>query len=1101
MSLTRLLIANRGEIAIRIARAAAELGIATVSVYAEDDADSRHVLVTDDSCPLPGRGVAAYLDAGALVEAARETGCDAVHPGYGFLSESVDFARACREQGLTFVGPNDRALALFGDKARALERARALDIPVIPGTDDETSLAGAHEFLASEAGAHGIMVKALAGGGGRGMRAVHTEAELEAAFERCASEAASAFGDGRLYVEALIPRARHVEVQVVGDAAGHVNHLWERECTIQRRNQKLLEIAPSPSLSAELRRRICDAAVALARSAGYDGLGTFEFLVRADGGAPAFAFIEANPRLQVEHTVTEEVTDVDLVQTQLRIAGGAGLAELGLDRPEPPPPRGFAVQLRVNMEAVQPDGTAKPTGGVLRAFEPPTGPGLRVDTFGYSGYRTHPGFDSLLAKVIAHSRSGGYEAVLEKAYRALCEFRIEGVETNIGILQSLLRHPELVANRIHTRFLDEHAADLVDSAAYAHRPLYFSGDEGAAAPVTDQAATGQPPGTVAVAAPMQGRVLELSVAEGEAVRAGAQVALLDAMKMEHVVTAPVSGIVRQFGAAAEDNVFEGAPLLFLEEAEVGDSGSESTETIDLDAVRPDLAEVMERHAVGLDENRPEAVAKRHQRGQRMARENIDDLCDPGSFIEYGALALAAQRRRRELDELIRMSPADGLVGGMATINRGVFGDEAARCMVMSYDYTVFAGTQGAMNHKKTDRMLNLAEERRLPLVVFAEGGGGRPGDTDATVVAGLDVPTFRQYARLSGLVPRITVVSGRCFAGNAALAGCADIVVATENATLGMGGPAMIEGGGLGVYTPEQVGPMSMQAPNGVVDLVVADEAEAVAATRQLLGYFQGTVADWDCEDQRWLRRAIPENRLRAYDIRSLIEILADTGSVMELRREFAPGMITAFIRVEGRPLGLIANNPGHLGGAIDADGADKAARFMQLCDAFDIPILSLCDTPGIMVGPDAERTALVRHAGRMFIAGANVDVPLFTVVLRKGYGLGAQAMAGGTFEAPVFIVAWPTGEFGAMGLEGAVRLGYRKELAAIEDPEEREATFQRMVAESYEHGKAINMASHLEIDGVIDPMETRRWLVRGLESMPAPARREGKKRPLIDTW
>jgi acetyl-CoA carboxylase carboxyltransferase component len=507
--------------------------------------------------------------------------------------------------------------------------------------------------------------------------------------------------------------------------------------------------------------------------------------------------------------------------------------------------------------------------------------------------------------------------------------------------------------------------------------------------------------------------------------------------------------------------------------------------------RPEQAELRTRLAATLDEARPDAVARRRKTGQRTARENIADLVDPGSFVEYGGLALAAQRQRLSLEELVKASPADGLVAGLATLN-------GAEIMVLAYDYTVFAGTQGGMSHKKLDRMLGIAARGRLPIVLFAEGGGGRPNDTDMPWVAGLDVTSFHAFAALSGVAPRIGIVSGRCFAGNAALLGCCDVIIATENANIGMGGPAMIEGGGLGKFTPEEVGPVSVQSPNGVVDVRVADEAEAVAAAKRYFGYFQGAVSEWSCDDQHKLIGAIPERRRRAYKILPVVHTLADTGSVFELRREFGLGIVTALIRIEGRPFGLIANNPYHLGGAIDADAADKATRFLQLCDAFDLPVVSLCDTPGFMVGPKAETTALVRHVSRMFVTAANLGVPYFTIVLRKGYGLGAQAMTGGHFHAPVFTVSWPTGEFGAMGMEGAVRLAMRKQLEAIEDPEQREQLFATMVAHGYERGKAINMASVLEIDAVIDPSDTRRWLMRGLKSIRPGATRQ---RRFIDTW
>ncbi|NEX64559.1 carboxyl transferase domain-containing protein [Noviherbaspirillum galbum] len=1100
MPITSLLIANRGEIAIRVARAAAELDIRTVSIHSEDDALSLHTRKTDETYALHGRGAAAYLNIGQVIDAAKATGCDAVHPGYGFLSENAEFARRCEEAGLVFVGPSPETLELFGDKSAAIRLAREQGIPVIEGTGPATR-EELHAFFAALPAGTGMMIKAIAGGGGRGMQVIRNAGEIDEAYARCSAEAMAAFGNGMVYGERLVSQARHVEVQVIGDGDS-VSHAWERECTLQRRNQKVVEVAPSPTLPHGLRDRILDGSVTLAKAVGYRGLGTMEFLVDSDARdeSQAFMFIEANPRLQVEHTVTEEITGLDLVKAQLEIAGGMSLIDLGLTQREIPAPRGYAIQLRINMETMQPDGSALPAGGMIAAFEPPSGPGIRVDAYGYAGYATNPHFDSLLAKLIVSTPSQHYPDVLTRAYRALCEFRIDGVENNLAFLQNLVRQPNVVANRVHTRYVEEHIDALLEPLGGAHRKLYVEAAPSAAA--SSRATVQGPAGSEPVGAPMQGSVVSLEVGLGDEVHAGQTVAILEAMKMQHVVKAGAGGIVRLVACAPGEVVQQDQALLFIEPADIDAAHAHEHEVADPDHIRPDLAEVRMRHGIGLDAARPDAVAKRRKTGQRTARENVDDLCDDGSFIEYGALAVAAQRRRRPMDELIRSSPADGLVAGIGAVNSKLHGEDKARCMVLAYDYTVFAGTQGMMNHRKTDRMFQLAEAWRLPIVLFAEGGGGRPGDTDALLVAGLDVMSFLAYARLSGLVPRVGIVSGRCFAGNAALLGCSDVIIATENATIGMGGPAMIEGGGLGVFAPEEVGPVAMQAPNGVIDIVVKDEAEAVAAAKKYLSYFQGPLPAWECADQRLLRQLVPENRLRSYDIRTVIAQLADTGSVLELRRDFGTGIVTALVRIEGRPMGLIANNPMHLGGAIDAPAADKAARFLQLCDAFDLPIVSLCDTPGFMVGPDAERTAMVRHVSRMFVTAGSIEVPFFTVVLRKGYGLGAQAMAGGSFHAPVFTVSWPSGEFGAMGLEGAVRLGYRKELEAIADPAERQKSFEQMVAQSYAHGKAINMASFLEIDDVIDPEQTRHWIMRGLKSMPpSPANREGKKRPFIDTW
>ncbi len=603
----------------------------------------------------------------------------------------------------------------------------------------------------------------------------------------------------------------------------------------------------------------------------------------------------------------------------------------------------------------------------------------------------------------------------------------------------------------------------------------------------------------AVRADMAGQLSALDVAVGDRVRPNQQLGALEVMKMEQVVLAPCGGVVAALLARPGDVGEEGQAILEIEPGEGGEAPAPGPAAPDPDRVRDDLRTVLERHAFTRDEARPEAVARRTARGRRTARRNVADLCDPGSFQEYGALAIAAQRRRRPLAELVRDTPADGLVAGIGTVNAAAFGPERARCLVLAYDYTVLAGTQGATNHKKTDRMLGLAERFHLPVVLFAEGGGGRPGDTDALWASALDVPTFASYARLSGLVPRVGVVAGHCFAGNAALLGSSDLIVATRDSSIGMGGPAMIEGGGLGTFRPEEVGPTAVQAANGVVDVVVEDEAAAVAAARRLLGFFQGTLPEWRAPDPRPLREVVPENRLRPYDVRAAWAGLFDEGSVLELRPGFGGAVATALARLEGRPVGVMASDPRQLAGAIDPDAADKASRFMQLCDAFGLPILSLCDTPGFLVGPEVEARAHVRHASRMFVTAASLSVPLIAVVLRKGFGLGAQALTGGGFHAPLLTVAWPTGEFGAMGIEGAVRLGYRKELAAIADEAAREARFREMVRAERERGSALNVASHAEIDAVIDPAETRAWVLRALRSAPPAA--PGRRRTFLDTW
>jgi acetyl-CoA carboxylase carboxyltransferase component len=597
-------------------------------------------------------------------------------------------------------------------------------------------------------------------------------------------------------------------------------------------------------------------------------------------------------------------------------------------------------------------------------------------------------------------------------------------------------------------------------------------------------------------APFAGTVVSVRAATEGPVRAGTPIIVLEAMKMEHELVAERDAIVRRLEVVVGQTVNEGQLLAELAEATADGHAPAADNTAGAGAERGDLQQVRRRHEIGLDASRPDAVRKRHDKHRRTARENLDDLVDEGSFVEYGPLMFAAQERRRDKQELIERTPADGLVGGLVSI-------DGEPCVAMSYDYTVLAGTQGMRNHQKKDRLFEVAERRRLPVVLFAEGGGGRPGDVDMPIVAGLDCRAFHLFARLSGLVPLVGIASGYCFAGNAALLGCCDVVIASEDSSIGMGGPAMIEGGGLGVYEPGQVGPIDVQWDNGVVDLRVAHDAEAVAAAKRYLSFFSRQPSPpqrQPAPDQTKLRDLIPTNRKRIYDVRAVIDVLCD--ETLELRRGFAPGMMTALARIDGNPLGIVANDPTHLGGAIDADGADKAARFMQLCDAFGLPLLFLADTPGFMVGPEAERTATVRHFSRMFVVGANLEVPVGTVILRKGYGLGAQAMAGGGFKAPLFTIGWPTSEFGAMGLEGAVRLGMRRELEAIDDPQQREQAFEAAVAAAYERGKGISMASYFEIDDVIDPADTRRWIATLFDDRDAGWwTRPGKRRPNIDAW
>ncbi|WP_353109295.1 carboxyl transferase domain-containing protein [Gordonia sp. (in: high G+C Gram-positive bacteria)] len=1056
----KLLIANRGEIALRIIRTAQERGVHTVAVHAADDAATPHVAAADEAFALPGEGPAAYLDIEAILRIADSTATDAIHPGYGFLAENADFAEACAEAGIRFVGPSPAVLRRFGDKLAA--RAAAVDcgLDVLAGTNGAAGLSEIEAF--AEAVPGGVMLKALAGGGGRGMREVARGGDLARAYRGAVAEAELGFGDPRVFAEELLTGARHIEVQVIGDGAA-ATALGDRDCSVQRRRQKLIEIAPAPALSDEFRLRLHSDAARLCAAAGLAGLATVEFLVAADRAV----FLEVNPRIQVEHTVTEEVTGVDLVAAGLVVSEGGALADCGLpdgvtargDQVSGAPARaaGAAVQARVNLETLTADGAAAPTGGLLASFSPPTGPGVRVDTFGVPGLETSTRYDSLLAKVIV--RAPSLVAAVAKADRALAEFVIDGPATTIDVLRAILTDDEFLSGPVDTGYLDRRIGSLApeSDAPAADVDLHLAVDEHA------------------VAAPLTGTVVDVAEV-GTVVPAGSPLAVLEAMKMQHEVLVETDVEVVSLRSAVGRTVSAGATLVVYRAA--GDGIDRAVDTdLDMDRRRADLDEVDERHRMTLDEARPDAVAKRRRIGRRTARENISDLVDDESFVEYGALAIAAQKARRSEDDLIAETPADGLVGGVATIGAERFGNDRSTAVVMSYDYTVLAGTQGWRNHAKTDRLLEVALSRSVPVVFFTEGGGGRPGDTDYDIVAGLDVPTFRSMAKIRDLAPSIAVVSGRCFAGNAALAGACDLIIATPDATIGMGGPAMISGGGLGEYPPEAVGPIDVQRRNGVVDIVADDEAHAVRLTRQVLAYFQGPIDEWTAPDARAARHAIGENRLRAYDVHTVIDAVADIGSVLELRADYAKGIVTGFLRVEGRPFGFVANSTLHLGGAIDADGADKLAEFLELCQLRGLPVVSFCDTPGFMVGPESEEKATVRRFSRLFSVGARMTVPMGAFILRKGYGLGAMAMTAGSFRATQFTVAWPTGEIGGMGLEGAVRLGFAKELAAVTDEDARANLYNTLVAEMYRRGRALSAAATFELDDVIDPADTRRWI------------------------
>ncbi len=1061
----RVLIANRGEIAIRIARALADLGIESIAVHATDDAASLHVARADRAVALPAGGVAAYLDGEAIIAAAQSVAADAIHPGYGFLSENAAFARACAAAGIAFIGPDPDTLDRLGDKAAARRLASEAGVPMAEGTPGAVSLDEAAAFMARLDG-RPVMVKALAGGGGRGMRVVEKPDALAEAFRSASAEAAVAFGSGALYVEEFIPRARHIEVQVAGDRTGTVVHLFERECSLQRRHQKLIEIAPAPGLAPDLRERICAAAVMLAKAAGVVTLTTVEFLVdEADG---RFVFMEANPRLQVEHTVTEEVTGIDLVQTQIALSAGSSLASLGLTQ-DRIALSGMAAQARVNMERTASDGQVLPTGGTLTAFDPPTGPRLRVDTFGYQGYRASASFDSLLAKVIAVAPSGRWPDARQRLDRALSEFRIDGVGTNRDGLRAILADEDVAAGRFDTTLVERKNLLSANSTALRNR-FAASGAEGEAAPV--QAG---PAGTEAVPSPTGGRVVALRVAVGDAVAAGQVVAVVEAMKMEHSVTAAGSGHVRELAVRAGDAVVADQPLLWLEPAEVA-AGGASAEAEE-DGMAAAIVAVRRHHDSLLDGARPQAVEKQHARGALTVRERIEGLCDTGTFQEFGGLI------RNEKVE--KPAPADGVVTGTARI-------DGRPVMVMAQDFTVFGGSSGHLGGDKMERAAAIARRQGLPVVMLLDGGGHRIQDGQSSRAYASAVRIFHDFAEMSGWVPMVSAVLGAGFAANTNYSAMADLVVMVRGkSTMGLAGPALVKAGTGEVATTEALGGAGVQVDRqGLADLGVASEQDAFASIRRFLSYLPSNAglsppiaAEWSPPAGKTsLEAIVPANTRRAYDMRHVIDAIADAGSAFELKPTFAANVLTTFGRMSGRPVGFIANQPLVQGGMLDAWACEKAAHFIALCDAYGLPLIYLADIPGLSIGSGAEATTLGRRSAKMLFELGHASVPRISIVLRKGYGLGYLAMAGGrSFDADACF-AWPTAEICAMSVEGSVDVAYRNVYERAENPAARR---QELIDAIRAEISPIKAAEGFGIDDVIEPGETRARILEVLERAP----------------
>jgi len=1109
--LKRVLIANRGEIAIRIAKAASALGMESVAVYAGADAASLHTRLATRAVELPSAGadpVRAYLAIDALVRVARETGCDCVHPGYGFLAENARFAEACAAAGLVFVGPRAETIALFGDKLRARGLAQSLAIPVVRGSAAALTSVAQAAKLAGEIG-FPVMLKAAAGGGGRGMRAVRSAGELAEAFERAHSEALAAFGDGALFVEKLALRPRHIEVQILGDGQGGLVHLHERDCSVQLRNQKVIEVAPAPNLDAALREKLLRDALALARAAEFANAGTVEFLVTPETGE--HFFIECNPRIQVEHTVSELVTGVDLVEAQLQIACGASLAQLGLaSQAAIGAPRGFALQARVVAQGA----------GVMRAYKEPSGPHVRVDACGYAGYAPPPQFDPLFAKLIAGSGSAGtFAAAVDRALRALAEFHVDGIATNLASLRAILSHPTFRAGDARTSLLDE-APELLRAEAPASAAVALLAQEGAGARAAGAAASAPrarastlpaldvAEGHAAVECPVAGAVVEVRVRAGEAVAAGDALLVVTAMKMETLITAPCAGTVASVLAlSAGDALDPGQIVATIAPAAGAVVGKRSEagwqEVLDqVDALRT-LANA--RLAPG---SRDPGVVRQRARGKLTCRERIALVLDAGSFREVGSVAGFASYG--DDGQPIEFTPANQ-VGG--------YGKIAGRtAIVCADDFTSRGGHADGAIAAKSTHLDRLAMELRAPSLRLLDGssGGGsvaamvpqqkREGESAAAESSGA-IKAGRPrvaggggsflpghlgsdlYARQLATVPVVNLLLGSVVGLGAAKAVLGHFSVMVRGISqLFVAGPPVVSHAVGYEITKEELGGWQIHCANGAVDNLAETEEDAIAQAKRFLSYLPSSVYEAppltsasDPAERRdeELLTLVPRKRTTTFDMRRAIRLLADRDSFFEIGSLWGTDQITGFVRFGGRVLGVIASDSRHVnGGALTAQGCEKLTRHLDLCDLFHIPVLNLVDNPGFAVGKEHEIAATIRRGGTWMVAFAQVSVPIFTVLMRRSFGVAGNNLATPVSRACVR-VAWPAADVGGIPPEGGIEAAYKRQLAEAANPAALRAEIEARI-ESVRG--PLGPLSKFQLEEMIDPRDTRRLVCEWAE-------------------
>lgn len=1084
----RLLIANRGEIARRIASTAKQRGYTVARIVAADEPTAHIKADFDDLLRLEGRGLNAYLDGASIIESAILGGFGHIHPGYGFLSESAEFADQCTHNRLMLVSPGSAALGLLGNKTEAIRLAASLGFPTIEGTRQGISKEEALAFFKVHAET-GIVIKAVAGGGGRGMRVVRDANLLEESYDRCASEAERAFGSAEVYAEAYLENTRHIEIQIVGDGE-LVLSLGERDCTIQRRFQKVIEMTPAPNLNPTTLEQIENAAVQIARALKYKGLGTFEFLVDQHRTKNNWAFIEANPRIQVEHTITEESLGVDLVDIQLHIHEGNSLAKLVEQLIAKRLQRKTSIQFRINAERYGGDGRPRRTTGVVTELVIPSLPDIRFDSDLRSGMTISAEFDNLVGKLIATPKSGDHRAAFRLADLALKDFRLEGVETNAEIHRIFCGSADDNVFTWNTSSYQSWLENIIGSSAGAPVADGLQVTEQVATRPTesaDQAPEGAPQKVRAIRADQAGRLLRLMVEEGAQVHQGQELYITESMKMEYGAIAPVAGVVLRRLRNEGEFIAEGDEILVIEETYNSGMVLTASDMRGIDDKR--LNSYLTREALVMESFHARAAERgRGHGGDRLSlAEKITRLLGSTEFQEIGRFAYAAQEAKRPLEDLHKRTARDGIALGFGTYTGdSTEAGQSQQIGVLAYDINVLAGTQGLRGHHKTDRFIELLGRSRCPLVAFCEGGGGRPGDTDIDIAGGLHFTTFAEYARLRGTRPIVSIASGYTFAGNAVILGISDLIVATRDSNIGLGGPAMIEGGGLGQVLPSKIGPAEMLARRGVVDLVGHDEASCIALARRCLELlaFRSLVPRAPGLDKDALNKLIMLPSRRAYNPTQIVDGIFDAGSFLEIKPSFGLAAITGLCRLNGLAVGVAVSSSKVHGGAIDADTSEKLISLFDLCQRHQLPIIVLVDCPGFMVGPDAESTGQLKKAAELFVIGSRLTVPKIAVVTRRAFGLGAMAMSFGSLHRADRVLAWPQAQFGAMGIEGGVMLARKRELAAISDPTERKLKLDSYIREEEERGSSLNAAAKIEVDDIVMPGDTRMALTLCLKSI-----------------